>query len=214
MKKLIKKIFGNTLLYKVISWAYNDYLENGDGWPPEKFKEYGKGAIIDHNVHINFPERIVLKDCVRIHSGTGIDSRGGLYIGEHSGLACNCTVLTSQHRYHNAKNIPFDNVIELKPVVIREFVWIGWGVMIMPGVEIGEGAIVGMGSVVTKNVPPLAIIMGNPAEIIGYRSKEHYYQCKSSGKFQEPVITDYEEVVVYMSKVRHETELQELGLIK
>jgi acetyltransferase-like isoleucine patch superfamily enzyme len=123
MKRLIKKIFGNTLLYKVISWAYNDYLENGDGWPPEKFKEYGKGAIIDHNVHINFPERIVLKDCVRIHSGTGIDSRGGLYIGEHSGLACNCTVLTSQHRYRNAKNIPFDNVIELKPVVIREFVW-------------------------------------------------------------------------------------------
>jgi maltose O-acetyltransferase len=213
MKKLIKKIFFNTMLYQVISWAYNSYLEN-KVIDKSLLRECGIDVVLDHGVQINFPGRVILKDRVRIHSGTFIDSRGGVYIGEGSGLADHCTIITSNHRYRNAKRIPFDNVVDLKPVIIREFVWVGWDVMIMAGVEIGEGAIIGGGSAITKNVPPLAIMLGNPAKIIGYRSKEHYYECKSSGNFQEPIIADYEENLIYMYKVRFEKELRELGMIK
>jgi maltose O-acetyltransferase len=214
MKKALKRLFGKTTPFKFWSWIYNKYLEEQlMEYTPEQFKEYGKDVLIDRMVRINMPERVILKDRVHIWGGTLINSRGGLYVGENAGISNNCTILTDQHRYRNAKSIPFDNVIDLKPVVIREFAWIGIGVMIMPGIEIGEGAIVGMGSVVTKNVPPLAIVLGNPARIIGYRDKEHYSACKSSGKYQEIPINDCEENLLYMHKIRFEKELKELGML-
>jgi acetyltransferase-like isoleucine patch superfamily enzyme len=52
------------------------------------------------------------------------------------------------------------------PVVIRDKAWIGFNSILLKGVTIGEGAIVGAGSVVTKNVPPWTIVAGNPARII------------------------------------------------
>jgi hypothetical protein len=55
--------------------------------------------------------------------------------------------------FRNACIIPFYQSIDLKPVIILAFVWTGASVMIMPGIEIGEGAIIGMGAVVTKSVP-------------------------------------------------------------
>lgn len=51
-------------------------------------------------------------------------------------------------------------------------VWIGYGALIMPGVSIGNGVIVAAGAVVTKNVPPYAIVGGNPAKIVRYRFDE------------------------------------------
>lgn len=56
--------------------------------------------------------------------------------------------------------------IEVRPVKICDKAWIGFGVSILPGVTIGEGAIVGAASVVTKNVEPWTVVAGNPAAII------------------------------------------------
>ena len=55
------------------------------------------------------------------------------------------------------------------PIVIGNDVWIGHGAVVMAGVKIGDGAIVAAGSIVTKNVPPCAIVGGNPAKIIKFR---------------------------------------------
>ena len=63
----------------------------------------------------------------------------------------------------------FPNVydgIPSEPVVISDYVWIGANSVVLKGVTIGEGAIVGAGSVVTKDVPPYTIVAGNPAQII------------------------------------------------
>jgi acetyltransferase-like isoleucine patch superfamily enzyme len=59
-------------------------------------------------------------------------------------------------------------IVETAPVEIKDKAWIGFNSIIMKGVTIGEGAIVGAGSVVTKNVPDYAIVGGNPARIIKY----------------------------------------------
>ena len=215
MRRAFKKIFGKTKVFSFFSWLVNKYLEEQSFiYRPEQFKEYGKDIIIGAKVYINFPERVILKDRARISSGALINSRGGLFVGENTGIADNCVILTDQHRYRGARTIPFDDVVDLKPVIIREYVWIGIGVMIMPGIEIGEGAIIGMGSVVTKNVPPLAIVLGNPAEIIGHRSKEHYYECKAAGKYHEIMITKHEENLPFMIKRRYEKELKDLGIIE
>src|SRR5262249_15943925 len=55
-------------------------------------------------------------------------------------------------------------------------VWIGYGAMILSGVTVGDGAVVGAGAVVTKPVPPYAIVGGNPAKLIRYRVREDQIQ--------------------------------------
>ena len=61
-------------------------------------------------------------------------------------------------------------------VVIGDQVWIGYRAVILPGVSIGEGAVVGAGAVVTKDVEPFAIVAGNPARKIADRRCDLYYQ--------------------------------------
>lgn len=57
-------------------------------------------------------------------------------------------------------------------IVINDEVWIGYGAIILSGVEVGKGAIIGAGSVVTKDIPPYAIAGGNPAKVLKYRFSE------------------------------------------
>lgn len=56
--------------------------------------------------------------------------------------------------------------VAIKPVVIQDKVWIGFGVSILKGVTIGEGAVIGARAVVTRDVPPYAIVVGNPARVV------------------------------------------------
>ena len=57
-------------------------------------------------------------------------------------------------------------------IVIEDDVWIGYGSVVFTGVHVGRGAIIAAGSIVTKDVPPYAIVAGNPAKIKGYRFTE------------------------------------------
>lgn len=61
-------------------------------------------------------------------------------------------------------------------VVIGDRAWIGYRAIVLPGVTIGEGAVVGAGSVVTKNIEPFTIVAGNPAKVIGERRKDLDYE--------------------------------------
>lgn len=214
MGSALCKILGKSKCYRFVTWLYGKYLEDQHKiYKPDDFKEFGNGVRIGKDVAINFPDRVILKDRAVIQNGAIINSAGGLYVGENSGIGYNCIIFTVQHRYHNAKSIPFDNIAQLKPVIIREYVWIGASVMILPGMEIGEGAILGMGAVITKTVPPLAIVMGNPAEIIGYRSKDFYNKCKSEGKYQSINISKSIRKIPLMMRMKYEKELKELGII-
>ena len=58
------------------------------------------------------------------------------------------------------------NKSDVSPVVIEDYVWIGMNSIILKGVTIGKGAVVAAGSVVTKSVPPMTVVGGNPAEVI------------------------------------------------
>jgi acetyltransferase-like isoleucine patch superfamily enzyme len=92
-------------------------------------------------------------------------------------------LLGGNHRYDTISTYPFDaelndfdftsgKIEEEKtngPIILKDDVWIGTKAMIMSGVTIHQGAIVAAGSVVTKDVPPYAIVGGNPAKVIKYR---------------------------------------------
>lgn len=71
-------------------------------------------------------------------------------------------------------------------VVIEDGVWVGCNVVILKGVTVGRGSVVGAGAVVTKDVPPYAVVGGNPAKLIKYRFteeqiKEHERILKERG---------------------------------
>jgi len=91
-------------------------------------------------------------------------------IGKYTLLGPNVTVTGSDHRY-NFPGVPiiFSGRPVLKETVIGADVWIGNGALIMAGVVVGDGAIVAARAVVTKNVPPFAIVAGIPAKEIGRR---------------------------------------------
>jgi acetyltransferase-like isoleucine patch superfamily enzyme len=92
------------------------------------------------------------------------NSQGGLNIGSHVDIASEVMIWTSQHDIHADDMKP----IEAK-VTIEDYVFIGPRAIILPGVTIGRGAVVGAGAVVTKDVAPLAIVAGIPAQAIGQR---------------------------------------------
>lgn len=106
-------------------------------------------------------------------SGIGVRARidEPVSIGDDVMMAPDVLIFTRNHRFSRL-DIPMaqQGGSKAKPVRIGNDVWLGERSIIMPGVTIGDGAIVGAGSVVRKDVPPLAIVIGNPAEIVDYRS--------------------------------------------
>ena len=116
-------------------------------------------------------------------NGMKIQGNGNVNIGDnfHSGIEC--MIITSIHNYDNGNAIPYDDTIISKDVTIEDNVWLGNRVTILPGVRIGEGAIIQAGSVVVKDIEKYAIAGGHPAKVFKYRDIEHYEKLKKERKF-------------------------------
>lgn len=91
-------------------------------------------------------------------------------------------------------------VEEKKPVVIGADVWIGSRAIIMGGIEIGHGAVVGAGAVVTKNVPPFSVVVGIPAKIIKYRFDEALIEKLLASKWWESEEASLRSVAKFANK--------------
>ena len=115
---------------------------------PPFYTDCGKNIKIGKNVFINA--------CCRFQD------QGGIEIGDGSLIGHNTTIATLNHDFNPDKRAN----LHPSPVKIGKNVWIGSDSTILPGVEIGDGAIIGAGSVVTKNVPANSIAVGSPARVI------------------------------------------------
>ena len=109
-------------------------------------------------------------NCV-INRFTYLDGRYPLKIGNNVNISHYTIIQTLSH---DPQSPHFSGVIG--PVVIEDHVWIGARAMILPGVTIGEGAVIGSGSVVTKSIPPYSIAVGNPAKVIKERNRNLDYK--------------------------------------
>lgn len=144
----------------------------------KKLKYLGNGTLIDDNVYLNHPQNIDISDYVSIRSDVQLYGLGGIKIGNGSILAHGVEILSANHNYNSSdlKALPFDDRWDRRPVSIGENVWVGANALILPGVTIGQGAVIAAGSVVVKDVEELAVVGGNPARLIKYRDKEKYHQ--------------------------------------
>lgn len=118
-----------------------------------------------------------------LKSGTFIECSGGVKIGKYFHAGRGLTIFSTNHNYMSNKMIPYDSTVIEAPVEINDFVWCGANVTIVPGVKIGEGVVIGAGSVVTRDIPDYAIIGGNPAKIIKYRDIENFKRLKEEGNY-------------------------------
>lgn len=145
-----------------------------------KLAKVGKGCLFRGFANVN--KNTVIGDYVFI-GGLNISGMGAVEIGNHTQIAPECLILTSNHAYKEASKLPFDERSEVKPVKIGRCSWIGQRVTLLPGTELGEGVIVQAGAVVCGKIPPLSIIGGVPAKVFAQRDAEHFHRLVSAGEF-------------------------------
>lgn len=117
--------------------------------------------------------RIVIGSNTVINRFTYLDGRVPLYIGNNVNVSHYTLIQTLTHDPQNPDFICIE-----KPVAIMDHAWIGARAIILPGVTIGEGAVVAAGAIVTKDVEPYSIVGGNPARPIGTRSRDLRYRSR------------------------------------
>ena len=132
----------------------------------------GKRVIYYSGVWINTGRNLKIGDDVDIAKGVMISTVGGVEIGDRVLLGYGTKIFSSNHEIPPiGEPYPVSGKV-YKKVIIEDDVWIGSSAIILPGVTIGEGALVAAGSVVTKNVESNTIVAGNPAKVIGIRKEK------------------------------------------
>lgn len=134
----------------------------------------GKQVAIYYDCEIRSPHNITIGDGTIIGDHAILDGRNGISIGKNVNFSTRVSIWTEQHD-HRDPWFRCDTQAK-KPVVIEDRVWIGPNTIILHSVHIGDGAIIAAGAVVTKDVPPYAIVAGIPARVIGERNKNLRYE--------------------------------------
>ncbi|MHC4831075.1 MAG: acyltransferase [Planctomycetota bacterium] len=106
-----------------------------------------------------------------INRGCYFDMRGGIRIGSNVSISPEVSMITSEHLLDDP-----DFGIQDRSIIVGDRAWIGSRVTILPGVHIGEGAVVAAGAVVARDVEPFAVVGGTPARKIKERSRDLTYR--------------------------------------
>ena len=147
-----------------------------------KLKSLGKDVSFGAGTTVREGKGISVGNNVRIGQKCTLSGMGGINIGNNVSFGQEVLIWSDNHDYLSPSTLPYSSECILKPVEISDNVWIGARSCILPGVKIGEGAVIAMGSVVTKDVPACAVVGGNPAKIIKYRDADKYKELKEQNK--------------------------------
>lgn len=129
----------------------------------------GKRVIYYPGIWIFTGQNLIIGDDVDFAHGVLVTTGGGVTIGDRTLIGYGAKILSSNHRIPPVPQRIFNSGHVDAPVRIGPDVWIGANSTILPGVSVGEGAVVAAGSVVTKNVPAWSIVGGVPAKVIRQR---------------------------------------------
>lgn len=174
------------LLNKFLRGGINRFLDyNISTFPSNHIRKWfykGLGAKIGNNVIFHFETEIRCHYKLKIGKGSIIgdnailDARSGLELGENVNISSNVSIYTLQHDHRNPYFACPTN--KKMNVTIKNRVWLGSNVIVLPGVTIGEGAVCCAGCVVTKDIEPYTVVAGIPAKKVGERPKNLIYEFK------------------------------------
>lgn len=139
---------------------------------PSELGACGKNTVLDYPIIFESKSSVYLEDNTKIRSGCHVINTPSerFIMRKYSVIAANCTIITNNHR--STVTIPQfllgGSHINDKSndIIIEEDVWVGANVTLLSGTHLGRGCIVGAGSIVSKPIPPYALVVGSPAKII------------------------------------------------
>lgn len=185
------KFKSNPRLKRMVDWLVMNQVETRPRWfirlLAPLYQHRGRHAIIHHSVRMDTPpyRKFWLGDysvvesfaCINNAVGDviiGDHTRIGLHntiigpvtIGSHVNLAQGITITALNHNFDDSEKRIDQQGISTKEVVLEDDIWVGANAVILPGVTIGNHAVVAAGAIVTKDVPPHSLVAGVPAKVI------------------------------------------------
>ena len=153
---------------------FEDTIQN-DNILSELFAKIGNNVKIDVPFYCDYGQHISIGNNVIININCTFVDCNKITIGNNVLIASNVQIYTATHPVNISDRLldnwsynnphAFFNTYAL-PVTIEDNVWIGGGVIILPGVTIGKNSVIGAGSVVNKSIPPNSLAVGNPCKVI------------------------------------------------
>lgn len=145
----------------------------------EMLAECGEGCYVEPPFHASWGKHTHFGNDIYANFNLTVVDDTHIYVGDRVKFGPNVTISTAGHPVEPTlrKEVAQFNM----PVHIGDNVWIGAGVIILPGITIGENTVIGAGSIVTKNIPANVVAVGNPCRIlreIGEHDQTYYYKDK------------------------------------
>ncbi|MBR2842698.1 MAG: sugar O-acetyltransferase [Lachnospiraceae bacterium] len=150
-------------------WEFNQLkptdLEKKEAYMKEVFAECGEDCYIELPFHANWGgHHVHFGSGIYVNSNMTMVDDAHIYVGDKVMFGPNVSIITASHPIEpelRARGLQYN-----RDVHIGDNVWIGTGVIILPGVHIGKNSVIGAGSVVTKDVPDNVVAFGNPCRVI------------------------------------------------
>ncbi len=169
-----QKARANQFLRKYNATAYDD-LTSRDRLLTQYLGHIGNYSTVGTPFLCDMAQNIYIADKVSVNMNCSFMDSNKIIIDEETMIAPNVQIYTGTHPVSDTKrmNPNWDShknqhfvMTQALPVHIKKRCWIGGGVIILPGVTIGEGSVIGAGSVVTKDVPDHVVAVGDPCRVI------------------------------------------------
>lgn len=164
LKRIIKTIISCIWRY----FVFKRVASCGNNLHVNRYSKVSSSTYLGNNVNFN---------------GMTIYGCGKVVIGDNFHSGRDCLMISENHNYNQGDAIPYDSTYIPKNIIIKDNVWLGDRVIVLGGVEIGEGSIIQAGSVVVNDIPSCSIAGGHPARVFSKRDEKHYYLLKEKKAF-------------------------------